>query len=666
MFKLIACLFLIVAAASAQEKYREPFRPQFHFTPERNWMNDPNGMVFFEGEWHLFYQYNPHGNKWGHMSWGHAVSRDLVHWEHLPLALAEEDGVMIFSGSAVVDWKNTSGFGKDGQPPLVAIYTGHQPKRQDQRLAFSNDRGRTWTKFPGNPVLDIQKADFRDPKVAWHEATQRWIMTVALAAEQKIEFYSSSDLKSWKLTGEFGPAGATGGLWECPDLFPLAIEGESGPAKWVLIVNINPGGPAGGSACQYFVGDFDGSRFVADGPSAQRAEFIPEGKVFADFEGADYGGWKVEGEAFGAAPARGTLPNQQPVTGFRGAGLVNSYRGGDGPQGTLTSPDFEIGARHISFQIGGGAFAGQTCVNLLVDGKIVRTATGDERERLAWKSWEVDDLRGKSARLQVVDHQSGGWGHINLDQVIFADEPARSGADNVLWADFGADFYAAVSWSDVPKEDGRRVWLGWMSNWQYANEVPTTPWRSAMSIPRALSLRRMPDGLRLIQQPVVELQKLRAPAPLRFAGGTFAEASEWLAAQKNLPPLLEVEIALAGVGEKAPFSLHLHTGPDEQTSIAYDATSQRLAVDRTRSGQSGFHRGFATKHEAPVRLVEGRLSLRLFLDTSSLEVFAQAGETTLTELIFPSSVSRHLSLETPGGAAPTVPSITIHALRSVW
>ena len=165
----ISGCFAIAALAQG-----EAFRPAFHFTPEKNWMNDPNGMVFFEGEWHLFYQYNPHGNTWGHMSWGHAVSRDLVRWEHLPLALAEEDGVMIFSGSAVVDWKNTSGFGKDGKPPLVAIFTGHREGRQDQRIAFSNDRGRTWTKFPGNPVLDVKMADFRDPKVFWHEASSRW------------------------------------------------------------------------------------------------------------------------------------------------------------------------------------------------------------------------------------------------------------------------------------------------------------------------------------------------------------------------------------------------------------------------------------------------------------------------------------------------------------
>lgn len=461
MCKLVVVLLLLAGTTGVAEEYREPFRPQFHFTPERNWMNDPNGMVFFEGEYHLFYQFNPHGDKWGHMSWGHAVSRDLVKWDHLPLALAEEDGIMIFSGSAVVDWKNTSGFGKNGKPPLVAIYTGHREKRQDQRVAFSNDRGRTWTKFSGNPVLDVKMADFRDPKVFWHDATQRWLMSVALAQEQKIHFYASPDLKAWKYVGEFGPAGATNGQWECPDLFPLPIEGESGASKWVLIVNINPGGPAEGSGCQYFVGEFDGARFTAD-------------------------------------------------------------------------------------------------------------------------------------------------------------EPAHPAKDAALWADFGADFYAAVSWSDIPKSDGRRLWLAWMSNWNYANDVPTSPWRSAMTVPRALSLRRTPAGLRLVQSPVADLQKLRKGAPLKFAGGSFADAAKWLTAQKNLPALLEIELVFTGLAGKAPFTIELHTGKDEMTSVAFDPARAILAVDRTRSGQTAFHKTFSARHEAPVRLADDRLAIRLLLDTSSL------------------------------------------------
>ena len=243
----------------------EPFRPQYHFTPEKNWMNDPNGMVFYEGEYHLFYQYNPAGDKWGHMSWGHAVSPDMVHWTHLPLALPEADNVMIFSGSAVVDWKNSSGFGKDGRPPLVAVYTGFRTtdRVQFQCIAYSNDKGRTWTKYSGNPVIDINSMDFRDPKVQWHDATRRWIMTVSLSAEHKVRFYGSDNLKAWTLLSEFGPAGATGGVWECPDLFELPLPGTN-DKRWVLVVNMNPGSVAGGSGGQYFIGRFDGTQFVAD------------------------------------------------------------------------------------------------------------------------------------------------------------------------------------------------------------------------------------------------------------------------------------------------------------------------------------------------------------------------------------------------------------------
>jgi sucrose-6-phosphate hydrolase SacC (GH32 family) len=659
-----AVLTLLVADLSGSEGYREPFRPQFHFTPERNWMNDPNGMVFFEGEYHLFYQYNPHGNKWGHMSWGHAVSRDLVHWEHLPLALPEENGIMIFSGSAVIDWKNSSGFGVDGKPPMIAIYTGHTPKRQDQRIAYSNDRGRTWRKYESNPVLDVGMADFRDPKVFWHEPHQRWVMVVALATEKKVHFYTSGNLKQWKYAGEFGPAGATGGLWECPDLFPLTIEGEAGVKKWVLIVNINPDGPAGGSGCQYFVGNFDGSRFVSDPAATSQAEYIPNGKLLADFEEGSYSAWKREGDAFGEKPASGTLPRQQPVSGFRGKSLVNSYHDGDRSHGTLISPEFEISAGYVSFLIGGGAHAGETCVNLLVDGKVVRTATGDERERLAWKAWDVRDLRGKAATIQVVDRHSGHWGHINLDHVLLADEPARPAADDTLWAEYGPDFYAAVSWSDMP--DQRRVYLGWMSNWSYAEAVPTSPWRSAMTVPRALGLRRTPSGLRLTQQPVSELNKLRANAPLKFTGGSFVEAARWLEQQKELPTLLDIEITLAEVSGKSPFNLSIHTAKDELTTIAIDPSRHRLSVDRSRSGQTTFHRAFVGKHEAPVSFDADQWNVRVLLDTSSIEVFAQDGALAMTELIFPSSKHRRLSLDAKGESLPSVRGITIHALKSAW
>lgn len=253
--------------------YDQPYRPQLHFSPREHWTNDPNGLVFFEGEYHLFFQYNPFGNQWGHMSWGHAVSRDLLHWKELPVALPEERGVMIFTGSAVVDTHNTSGFCKSSKPCLVAIYTGHRPAQgsrpalQTQNLAYSNDRGRTWTKYRKNPILDLHLSDFRDPKVFWSEQKKRWTMLVALPNQHKIRFYASPNLKRWTAISDFGPAGATGGQWECPELFEVPVQGRA-ETRWVLKVGLNPGARLGGSGEQYFIGNFNGWRFTNDNPAA--------------------------------------------------------------------------------------------------------------------------------------------------------------------------------------------------------------------------------------------------------------------------------------------------------------------------------------------------------------------------------------------------------------
>ena len=275
-----------VARAQAPT-YSETYRPQFHFTPAQNWMNDPNGLVYYKGEYHLFYQYNPFGDTWGHMSWGHAVSRDLVHWQHLPVAIPEQGDEMVFSGSAVVDYDNTSGFGTADNPAMVAIFTAAKPGNQSQALAYSLDRGRTWTRYAGNPVLDIGSGEFRDPKVFWYAPEHKWVMAVSMAVERKIRLYSSPDLKHWTLMSDFGPANATGGVWECPDLFPLAVDGDPSKTKWVLVVNLNPGGIAGGSGAQYFVGDFDGTRFTRRRRAGDYTP--PAGELFAGFEGSDYG-----------------------------------------------------------------------------------------------------------------------------------------------------------------------------------------------------------------------------------------------------------------------------------------------------------------------------------------------------------------------------------------
>ena len=651
-------------ASRPADYYTEPHRPQFHFTPEVNWMNDPNGMVYHDGEYHLFYQYNPFGNRWGHMSWGHAVSRDMVHWEHLPVALYEENGVMIFSGSAVVDHANTSGFGTEGDPPLVAFYTGHYTEKplQNQHIAYSNDNGRTWTKNAGNPVLDIGYRDFRDPKVMWHEPSNKWVMTVTLPTERKVRFYGSPNLKDWTLLSEFGPAGAVKGIWECPDLFPLDVEG-SDETKWVLIVNIGGDAIAGGSGTQYFVGEFDGTRFVEDQLSGTTAsQGRPSiSRMIGDFDGDDYGDWIASGEAFGSGPARGTLANQQAVTGFRGNGLVNTYLQGDGATGTLTSPAFTIEADHLNLLIGGGNHPRETGVALLVDGAEVRSATGRDEERLDWHSWDVRDLRGRSAVIRIFDHHTGSWGHINVDEIAFSDEPALPVGESANWVDYAKDFYAAVSWSDVPKRDGRLLWLGWMSNWQYANDVPTSPWRSAMSIPRSLSLRKTDDRWLLVQRPVRELESLRGDERVlklrEFSGSRTFEGS---ALERET---FETSIAMLP-SQNAIIELALRTADDESTTVTIDIPNRVLRLDRTRSGDVDFSDQFPAVFEAPIRLINGEIRLRAFIDTSSVELFVNGGETVMTSLILPKGSDRTLSLSVPTGTLNAV--VKAWPLRSSW
>ncbi|MFH5884812.1 glycoside hydrolase family 32 protein [Halalkalibaculum sp. DA3122] len=485
--------------------YDEPYRPQFHFTPAENWMNDPNGLVYHDGEYHLFYQHNPFGDTWGHMSWGHAVSPDLVHWEHLPVALPEENNIMIFSGSAVVDHNNTSGFGSDENPPMVAIYTGHHTDqdRQDQRIAYSTDNGRSWTKYEGNPVIDEEMENFRDPKVIWHEDTDQWIMVVALPTEYKVRFYSSDNLKDWSLLSEFGPSGATGGIWECPDLFELPVDGDSDRTKWVLQVDLNPGGPFGGSGAQYFVGHFDGETFVQD-------------------------------------------------------------------------PETE----------------GQT-----------------------------------------------------------------------RWVDYGKDFYAVQSYTNIPRDDGRRIWLAWMNNWQYAQEIPTSPWRSAMTIPRSLSLQTFDDGIHLMQQPADELTQLRGEHH-HFEQQQIDGDSNLLSEAGIRGNLLEIK-ARFNVGEASVVGFRAAQGNGEETLAAYNNDTGQLFVDRTNSGNTAFNEEFPGIHEAPLKTVEGEVTLHIFIDRSSIELFGNGGRAVITDRIFPSEGSDGISLYTEGGTAQLI-SMDVWQLESAW
>ena len=439
-------------------------RPRYHFTPPQNFMNDPNGLIFYKGEYHLFYQHNPFGDTWGHMSWGHAISRDLVHWEHLPIALYEEDNIMIFSGSAVVDWNNTSGLGSENQPPLVALYTGHSQSEQTQNIAYSTDCGRTWVKYPGNPVIAIGSSEFRDPKVIWHEPTKHWVMITVLADQHKVRFFTSHNLKDWTHLSDFGPAGAVDGLWECPDLFALSIEGQPHLRKWVLKVDVLKG-----SGAQYFVGNFDGTHFI-----------------------------------------------------------------------------------------------------------------------------------------------NAGEGH------------------EVLRVDHGRDFYAAQSWSDTLND--RRIWIAWMNNWEYANAIPTSPWRGAFSIPRELGLRLEAGRLHLIQKPIDELQQLRQSL-YHAADLDLSQVNADLSRLKpNMAREIKVEFTLGSASE---FGIVLGTGEAQQTLIGYDLQAQEMFVDRRRSGDSSFSSEFAGVHRALLPPQERKIRLHVFLDTCTVEVFGNDGRAVISDLIFP-------------------------------
>lgn len=825
--------------------YNQQYRPQFHFSAVKNWLNDPNGLVYYKGLYHLFFQYNPKANTWGNMSWGHATSRDLVHWKQQPLAIpqtfndAGEPIEDIFSGSAVVDSTNTSGFGTKKNPPMVAIYTSaytsHHPTlagRQAQSLAYSTDEGQTWTKYSGNPVLDIGSSEFRDPKVFWYAPTKQWRMVVVRAAEHKVAIYGSPNLKDWTPLSEFGPAGATGGVWECPDLFPLAVDGNPHNVKWVMVVNLNPGGIAGGSGGQYFVGNFDGTTFTSDDPSSYTpptgtllegfeaptfgswtttgdafgdtptagnaagqsgvngfvgaqlansfhggdssrgtltsAEFTinkdylnflvgggnhpkvagttldptaPAGTVFADFEGDTWGtGWTATGDFVDEAPRAGTIGDQQQVSGYEGSKLVNTFIDHDASTGTITSPTFTIGEKYINVLVGGGnhAYAGSgtdaTAVNLVVDGQVVRSATGQDSEMLNWVAWDVADLDGKQAHVQIVDNNEGGWGHILADQITFsevaatpvsvetsvnlvvggkvvrsatgpnsetlewtgwdvrefagqtatlqivdnntggwghilvdqftqADELAMSSTQRAHWLDYGRDFYAGVTFNNMPSN--QRVMIAWMNNWQYGGAIPTDPWRSAMSLPRELTLARVKGGTELRFAPVDQLNELRGSSFVHKAPTRLAAGVTTLESRKAAGETMEIK-ARFRVRDADEFGLNVRVGAGDKTVIGYDAARGGLYLDRTGSGQVDFASAFPSTEFAPVTPnSKGEIALHIYVDRSSVEVFANGGRVAITDQVFPRQDSNKVQLFSTGGRAE-LRELKIWQLTSAW
>jgi len=478
---------LLASAALAQTAPPPPaatpqYRPAYHFTPAAHWMNDPNGMVYYQGTYHLFFQYYPGGMVWGPMHWGHATSPDMVRWQQQPIALFPDSLGYIFSGSAVVDAHNTAGFGHAGQVPLVAIFTYHNPKlektdpthSQSQGLAYSLDAGKTWTKYAGNPVLKSPGiVDFRDPKVSWNALANKWLMT--LATKDRITFYSSPNLKDWTKESEFGEKlGAHGGVWECPDLFPLSLNGKT---YWVLLVNLNPGGPNGGSATQYFVGDFDGHTF-------------------------------------------------------------------------------------------------------------------------------------------------------------------RPLSDQTKWADYGPDEYAGVTWENAGP---RRLFLGWMSNWEYANQVPTAPWRSAMTIPRELGLRQEGSEIYLTSQPAHELDRLAA-APVALRNVAVQRPVDLTARLQSTSGKYKLTL---GTQQLRSFELVLGNAAGEELIVGYDAAARQYFIDRSKAGQMTFSPKFTGRSTAPRLTTAPGADLTLYVDAASVEVFADHGLTAMTGIFFPAQPLTSVRLRAP-------------------
>ncbi|SMD16151.1 glycoside hydrolase family 32 protein [Pedobacter nyackensis] len=473
---LVVCQFSD-GEVQAQERTKEAYRPQFHFSPKKGWMNDPNGMVYLNGKYHLFFQHSPNTTIWGPMHWGHAISTDLVHWQEQPIALYPDSLGTIFSGSAVVDKNNTAGF---GQNAIVAIFTHHNKTIEDaktglhqyQSLAYSNDEGKTWTKYKGNPVLPNPGIwDFRDPKVMWHESSNQWIMT--LATKQSITFYGSKNLKDWNRLSEFGEGlGAHGGVWECPDLFSLSVNGIK---KWVLLVSINPGAPSGGSGTQYFIGQFDGKTFTA----------------------------------------------------------------------------------------------------------------------------EHTDTR---------------------------------------WIDYGADNYAGITWSNT---GDRKIFIGWMNNWTYANLIPEQGFRGAATIARDLKLKKVGDDFYLASVPVKELSVITGKAN-QLNSVKVNKNYDLSAKIAPFEGKYQLELTTA---ERASFSLHLSNSKGDELIIGYDKVSNTFYTDRTKSGQVNFESSFARKTIAP-RIAKGnQISLKLLLDATSSEVFADEGLATLTNTFFSSAPLSRLHIK---------------------
>lgn len=657
---LIFSLIILLAGSNltgqqVQKNLADKYSPDYHFFPSI----DPTGLFYYGGMYFL--------------NWGSASSKDLVHWQLTefgrgrtrmfggtgtssqgPPPQAKSQVISGMSGSVVIDWKNTSGLGKDGIPPLIAL----QMASNNKSIAYSNDTARTWIRSEKPAIIPNTTDTYRDPKVFWYEPDKKWILVLPSCEIQEIKFYSSKNLVDWEYMSKFGPWGAVAGQWECADFFPLPVDGNDSQTKWVLEISLQPRNG------EYFIGDFDGSKFTLDKEFIDQLsykKYVPEGDMLFDFErGLD--GWLTEGKAFNDCPTVAEETNGK--TGYR------CIKSSGQEKGKLTSPEFMISRNFINFLVGGGYFPGDECVNLLIDGKIVRTQTGNSgNAHLTWTGWDVKEYKGKIARIEIIDNMGGRGmftkGYIYCDAIMLADDlpktPYREynpGWEKAFWVDYGADFYAVRSWGNYAPGEKRTIWAGWMGIWTYAFSEPIL---GIFSVPRSLELKTFPEGIRLIQNPIKELESLRTShrtaESKTFEG--FWEPKKFAPVQNAYEMIVEFENISAG-----EFGVNLCTGENDRTIVGYNAGSEEIYVDRRNSGYDEFSPVFPSVNRGPLKNRNNLTRLHIFVDKCSVEVFGNNGEITLSSKIYPDPASVGISFFSNNGKVK-IKSLEIWDLGSI-
>jgi fructan beta-fructosidase len=649
-----ACIFIMMlsslfsfAQQKVEESYKEKYRPQYHFSPQKGWIGDPDGLVYSDGKYHLYW-------------WGHAISEDLVHWKELPYPMKGGDGKFsYFSGSVVVDRKNTSGFGENS---MIAFYTKHLPGDtipETQAISVSNDQGVSYNYYQNNPVLDINKIFFRDPQVFWFDKDQKWKMVVSLPDIQQIHIYESKDLKEWNFCSSFGGLGAVNSFWECPDLFEVPVLDQQGKTKWVMLIGRGP------NRVQYFVGDFDGKTFVAD---QQVTDYLENGKglngvVFDDFENDVASNWQIKGDAF---LKNKRTDQQRDYIGKDYFGNLSSNE----KTGTARSKSFKITSNAINFLIAGGENANSLTFNLVVEGKVQRTATADKTQVFKWNGWDVRDLKGKNAYLSLVDDVADSVnGAIAVDHILFSDDLLNQQLEHALWLDYGTDFYATRTWrnyDDPSNLDGKVYAIGWMGNWDYARQAPTSWGKGFQSLPRIMSLKQHTTGYRIVQQPIPQLKQLRETLA-SFKGGDIKKNTS-IEPFKPTKNTYEVDVTLKP-DQTAEFGLNLLVGAGRKLVLHYNPKTSILCLDRTNCtdflSNEKYNSVFAKKMYAPVSLDNGVLKLHIFVDQASVEIFTNDGEVVLSAVTYPSEEQLGVQFYSNEGNTEIV-SLDVWNMKSIW